>query len=690
MSSSPDRRNELLELLDAMCDERMTAEQCDRLQRLVLRDRAARKLYLDYVHLHGTLLWDAAQGDGLIAAPHEARREATAAKIAIPTETAPAQADARPDRRSRRAWLMTAASVACLLMIGVIGWMLRPDGQAGITMTETSADDLSDETEDVVRRGPHYRPVELGTRPATLPEYAADVPFNPPVVAEKAAPLPTDVVAFVDGRVEQGWKDASVTPSPLAGDSEWLRRVSLDLAGRIPTAREVEEFLADSSPEKRTKVIDRLLSNDDFDRHFATVWTNLLVGRAESPIADRGALFAFLRKAFADNRGWDETVASFVAAEGSIDADPAANFLVAHLNNEAVPATAITARVFLGTQVQCMQCHHHPFNDWTQEDFWELNSFFQQTELTRNDVGKPVLVSAKSGGPTLFETRNGLMKAAYPKYEGRAISDEPTINRRAELAKLLAEGDKPQLAVAFVNRLWAHMLGAGFTTPIDDMGPHNPPSHPEALDVLSRAFVASDYDVKKLVKWIASTSAYGRSSTFNETNEADDPVAGELPLFSRAYPKPMSVEQVYDSLVVATRPESRSSFSNADRDAWVRQFVQTYETDENDESVSFSGSVPAALALMNGETVRESLRPEPGTTLQSALAAPGDETVKLKKLALATLSRPLTPKESATLRRLVRKSVAAAPPNRRQVALVEAYQDAMWAMLNSGEFSTVP
>jgi len=689
MSSKSDRQAELLELLDAMCDDRLTAEQCDRLQKIVLRDRAARKLYLDYLHLHGTLLWDAAQGDSEMA-PGWAGLDAASVPVAV---ALPQPANSVVERRGRRAWLLSGASACALLLAGLVGWMYRPANDNGVDVAVNPHNDSSDgAAHDVQPRGPHYRPIEieLADRSKPLLAHADDVPFNQPAVAPRSEPLPSDVVAFVDDRIEQGWKNAGITPSPAASDTEWLRRVSLDLAGHIPSAEDVERFLADTSADKRTKVIDRLLSSDDFDRHFATVWTNLLVGRAESDIADRGGLFAFLRKSFAENRGWDETVTAFVSAEGSVDANPAANFLVAHLNNEAVPATAITARVFLGTQVQCMQCHNHPFNDWTQQDFWELNSFFQQTQLTRNDAGKPVLVSVKDGGPMLFETRSGLMKAAYPKYEGHTISDDAAVNRRAELAKLLSTGEESQLATAFVNRLWAQLLGAGFTNPIDDMGPHNPASHPEALDVLSRAFVASDYDVKKLVKWIASTSAYSRTSAFSETNTIDDPAAGELPLFSRVYPKPMTVEQVYDSLVVATRSEAASSGSLAERDTWVRQFVRTYETDENDESVSFDGSVPAALALMNGETVQDSLQLDKGTTLKAALAAPGDETVKLRKLALATLGRPLAPKESATLRRLVRQSVAAAPPERRQVALVEAYQDAMWAMLNSGEFATVP
>ncbi|MGC1275887.1 MAG: DUF1549 domain-containing protein [Planctomycetaceae bacterium] len=692
MSTSRDRQSELLKLLDALCEERLTHEQAARLERLVLRDRAARRLYLDYLHLHGTLLWDAARADGFASddgVPDRERSVEERPAARAKTSVAPARHPAAQgnDRRAARAWILTAAGTAALVVAGYFGWWVRPvQPPAGPGVAGPVLPPQHDPSYDVPRNPTHYRPIRLE-------RVVVDDDPEPPVVAikpEVPIAVPTDIVAFVDERIAQGWTDAGVTPSPAADDAEWLRRVSLDLTGHIPTASDVEAFLADTATDKRDRYVERLLAGPDFDRHLATVWTNLLVGRADPAVGDRDALLAFLRQAFAQNRPWDETVAAFVAAEGPIDTTPAANFLVAHLNNEAVPATAITAKVFLGTQVQCMQCHHHPFNDWTQEDFWELNSFFQQTELVRNEQGVPTLVSKDVGGPTMYETLGGLMKAAYPKYEGHEISEEPLVDRRAELAKLLAEGDRPQLAVAFVNRLWARLLGAGFVNPVDDMGPHNVASHPEALDRLARAFVASDYDVKQLVKWITSTRAYRLSNRVNETNGDDDPTTGQVPLFSRAYPKPMTVEQVYDSLVVATHSDLPSSESLAERDAWVRQFVRTYQTDENDESVAFTSTVPVALALMNGEAVRESLEPAPGTTLQKVLAAPGDETVKLRKLALATLGRPLAPKESATLRRMVRQAVASAPPADRQVAVVAAYQDVLWALLNSGEFVTVP
>lgn len=699
MSSSRDVKSELLDLLDALCEERLTPEQAARLERIVLKSRSARKLYLEYLHLHGTLLWDAAQSDGVItsdafqasaASPVRAgQAPASHATHAQPSSVVRTAGDP-PNRRARRAWIFSLGGAVSLVALAALAWRQQPvqDAETRLISAPGQSSD-HDPMYDVPREtAPHYRPFRLSR--AVADTRSEDAPVVAPM-PEQPVSLPTDMVAFIDEQIEKGWRDAGIEPTPVASDVEWLRRAYLDLAGRIPSAATVEQFLADSASDKRRQVVNRLLADKDFDRHFATVWTNLLVGRSDPKAGDRDALFAFLQKAFTENQPWDATVAAFVSAEGSIESDPAANFLVAHLNNEAVPATAITARVFLGTQVQCMQCHNHPFNDWTQQDFWELNSFFQQTGLARDERGKPMLISDKVGGPTLFEARNGLMKAAYPKYHGQQISEEPTVNRRKELARLLASGDKPQMAVAFVNRTWAQLLGAGFTNPIDDMGPHNPPSHPEVLDRLSRAFVASGYDVKKLVRWITSTKAYHLSSRFNETNLDDDPKTGAVTMFSRAYTKPMTVEQVYDSLIVATRSDADSTGpAIARRDDWVKQFVRTYETDENDESVHFEGSVLAALALMNGETVRESLEPQPGTTLHAVLATPEGEEAKLRALALATLNRPLTEKELSAFRRIIRQQALAVPLPLRKKVVAEAYQDALWAMLNSGEFVTVP
>ncbi len=253
-----------------------------------------------------------------------------------------------------------------------------------------------------------------------------------------------------------------------------------------------------------------------------------------------------------------------VAAEGSEKDNGAANYLLAHLNNQAVPATAITARLFLCQQVQCAQCHIHPIvKNWDQEQFWQLNAFFQGTRLVEKtkqlDDGRRVssreLVNQPVSGPIYFETLGGVMRVAYPAFDGQAVSPETSTNRRRELARLMASGEQPQLAAAFVNRLWAQLFGYGFTNPIDDMGPHNPPTHPEVLELLTREFVKSDYDVRQLLRWMCSSKLYQLSSRAIPENMADEPQNGSPPLFSRMYVKPLSAEQLFDSLLVATQAD---------------------------------------------------------------------------------------------------------------------------------------
>lgn len=677
-------KQELLELLEALCEERLTAADAVRLEEIVLAHRSARRVYLDYVHLHGTLLWDAAQGDdgpSTLAMPVDRIHSPVAVGESIRLFT----------RVGARARLVGVVSAVCLAALAVIVFWDGPENHDAVPIANNGdTDDAPAPVENVAHEPrPFYRPIELsgGEREQSTQRV--------PVVAlrpEGLVRMPKDLVAYIDDQIAATWKAAGVQPSERASEAAWLRRVYLDLSGRIPAPETVTQFLKDERSGKREAVVEELLASDNFSRHFATVWTNLLVGRSDAMArpANRDALYRFLEGCFAKNRPWDNTVAQMISAEGSIDQHPAGNFLVANLNNQAVPATALTARIFLGTRIQCMQCHNHPFNDWTQRDFWQFKAFFKQTKLTRNEDKVPTLVSKSVGGATMFETRQGVMNAAYPIFEGEEISDDATVNRRKKLAKLMARGEKPQLAEAFVNRLWAQLLGAGFTNPIDDMGPHNPPTHPEVLDRLSRAFVDSGYDVRQLVRWITATEAYQLSSRFNETNKMDHPAIGTAPLFSRAYPKTMTVEQAYNSLLVATRVDPSSVSSRRKRDQWVMQFVETYQTDENNESVQFSGSIPAALAMMNGQLTAAGLEVQPGTRLHAILADSRQPGEVLKRLALATLNRPLTERETETMTRLVRRQVFSVPPAKRPEARVRAYQDLLWVLLNSAEFLIVP
>jgi hypothetical protein len=508
------------------------------------------------------------------------------------------------------------------------------------------------------------------------------------------ADLPASVqqpVALINQKIREGWSAENVDPSEPADDAAWVRRIYLDLVGHIPPPEETRRFLADRRPDKRERIIERLLEDPEYARHLTTQWMNLLVGRSSAPQVNRPALKKFLRTSFAANRGWDAIVSDLVSAEGRSDENGAANFLIAHLNNQAVPATAITARLFLGEQVQCTQCHNHPSGLAKQTDFWEFNSFFHQTKaqiVTERDpaTGQVMsqvmeLVSQPTGGATFYETPNGLMKAVYPRYQGQKVSAEPELNRRRELARLMVEEDGDQLAAAFINRTWRHFFGYGFTRQIDDMGPHNPPSHPELLAGLSAAFRQSGYDIKQLTRWICLSDPYQLSSRFHDSNKIDDPDRGETPLFSRVYPQPMTVEQLYDSFLVATKAHQHKAAdwtaAESQRQEWLAQFIVSFQTEENDEANTFEGTVTQALTLMNGPLIEKALETSSGTYLGEVVRAPGGETEKIEQLCLAALSRKPSAKELAAMHRMLKKSSTG----------VEGYQDLFWALLNSNEFS---
>lgn len=750
MNRSNETHRELAELLEAVCEERMTSQQAARLEQVVLNDAAALRRYLEYVDLHGTLYWDTAKGSEERTGVADVRSAEEAAAVSVLKATHPVSGrsrsgteaacgePARPGRRLSRlkgrywvAGLTAVVTAAVLLAWAVLGpWFPSPIGgnmagsdgpsQRGPAAqqpgpngehlgTEPRSPRPSDDATEIprlnVRLSQHSsRKDTQGTseaRPGDT-ESASHPPQD--VVIPDGGSSAAEIVAFIDDQIRAGWDAANIKPSSVAEDSEWIRRVYLDVVGHIPPVEVVEDFLQDRNPNKRSLLIDRLLADPDYVHNWTTIWTNLLVGRSSSRNVDRPALEKFLRTGFARNRPWSDIVYDVVSAEGDPNQHGEANFLVAHLNNQAVPATAITARLFLGLQVQCTQCHDHPFNDWTQNQFWELNSFFKQTGVathqrhdpnTGNMLTDVELVSRPVGGPIEFETRQGLMKVAYPKFAGQKIDPGADVNRRQELARLMTQGDDPLIAQAFVNRLWAHFFGYGFTRPVDDMGPHNPPTHPELLRRLSREFVASGYDVKQLIHWICSSETYQLTSRFNDANHADDPATGIPPLFSRVYVKSMTAEQLYDSLLIATKAQyaGRANWSEVEqqRQQWLQQFVIAFQTDEDDEATSFDGTIPQALLMMNSQLVERALDPAQGTVLHHVITQRSGEVDKIKQLCLAALSREPTTKELAAFRKLLRERSGArssAAPGRPapRDALVDGLQDVFWAYLNSNEF----
>ncbi|MFN0198272.1 MAG: DUF1549 and DUF1553 domain-containing protein [Planctomycetaceae bacterium] len=503
------------------------------------------------------------------------------------------------------------------------------------------------------------------------------------------------IIEFVNEHIRQGWIDNEVTPSEVATDEEWVRRVYLDIVGHIPPSADAAQFIEDKDPAKRSKLIDKLLDDPNYVRNFTAVWNNLLIGRQGQRRVSQAGMQKFLREAFAKNRPWNEVVFDLTSAEGHFEKNGAVNYLLAQMamNDDGVQATAKTTKLFLGMQVQCTQCHDHPFNTWKQARFWEFNGFFRQMQRIDHQKfdeksGRMVddyseLVRSDFEGPVYFERRNGLMQVAFPKYFEQVVDDSLDTNRRDALAKLMTQGEKPLIALAFVNRTWGQLFGYGFTRPVDDMGPHNSPSHPEVVDRLAEEFVKSGYDVKQLIRWICNTESYNLSSQFGSKNEIDNPAAGEVPLFSHMYPKALQAEQLYDSLIVATEAHKSGSAgwdqAEQQRKTWMQQFVIAFGTDEADEATIFNGTIPQALMMMNGELTQNAINVSQGSYLHRVLSEKGNDTQKIKGLYLATLSRTPTSKEMNTANKLLRAN------NNDKVV---AYQDLFWALLNSNEFMT--
>ena len=525
-----------------------------------------------------------------------------------------------------------------------------------------------------------------------------------------------EIIKFINEKIRQNWSDNEIGNSPVSDDSEWIRRVHLDIVGHIPEADVVESFLKDDDPAKRSKMIDKLLDDDAYVRNFTTVWTNLCIGRQTPRRVSRPGMQKFFREAFARNRPWDEVVYDIISAEGHFEENGAVNFLLAQMTmqDEQVQATAKTTRLFMGIQVQCTQCHNHPFNDWQQSQFWQFNSFFRQARRVDHrkpdpETGRQVddyseIVFQPYNYPVYYEKRNGLLQMADPAFMGDVVTKAEAItgetNLRESLAKIAIEGENPLVAKAMVNRTWGQFFGYGFTRPVDDMGPHNAPSHPELLERLSSEFVKSNYDLKQLVRWICNSEAYNLTSQYkagvkgsdgdwkrdaegtpiDPGNDVDNPAAGEIPLFSHLYIKSMEAEQLYDSLIVATNAHrsGRSSWDQAEqqRQRWLQQFVIAFGTDEGDETTTFNGTIPQALMMMNGELVGNAVSADKGGFLREALAAESKDTARVQKLYLATLSRYPNSREISMARKLMGGS---RDP-------LSAYQDLFWALLNSNEF----
>ncbi len=373
--------------------------------------------------------------------------------------------------------------------------------------------------------------------PLVVPTLYADEPA--------AVRVPTAMAARIDVLISQKLQEEGVNSAPPASDAEFMRRVYLDLTGEIPTVSQAREFLADDAGDRRAKLIDELLARPGHANHMAATWMAFLLPAGDLQRFGGGFQFeSWLADKFADNENYDTIAREILLAQGQFNQQGPVLFYTA-LELKPEELAAATSRAFLGVQIQCAQCHDHPFDQWSQRDFWGYAAFFAQLQKPANpqQVFATQIADADSGDVKLPDT-DEIVPASY--LLGEEAKDGGGSTRREKLAAWMTSPDNPYFARAAVNRIWGQMFGRGLVDPVDDLGPHNKPSHPQLLDELADYFIRTNFDVRRLIKTLALTDTYGRSSV-SIASETDRPE-----LFAHMAIKTLTAEQFYDCLTQAT------------------------------------------------------------------------------------------------------------------------------------------
>jgi hypothetical protein len=499
--------------------------------------------------------------------------------------------------------------------------------------------------------------------------------------AKLAGPIDFKPVNVIDEKLKKKWQELGLVPSPLCSDDEFLRRLYLDAIGTLPEPKEVREFLADRSADKRQKAIDRVLDRPEVVDFWAYKWGDLLrINRDQ--IQDKGmwSFHNWVRAALRDKKPLDQMVRDIITAEGSTFTEGPANYYT--LSRTPNDQAETTAQLFLGVRMQCAQCHHHPFEKWTQDDYYGLSAFFARLGSKGSQefglFGRETVIFLKTSGEVSHPRKGGVVK---PHALDGPETDDP-FDRRRKLAEWLTAPENPFFARNLANRFWAYTMGRGLVEPIDDMRSTNPPSNPELLDALSGELVKAKYDLRAFLKLIFSSRAYQISSAPAEGNRAD----GGNRYHARFTVKRLTAEQIADAIDFATGTREKyvglplGTRAIQLPDTRVRSFLMdtfgrpprrvTCECERTTQP-----NIAQALHLLNGEFLAKKINAPTGR-IEDALKAKQSTAMIIEELFLVTLSRLPTADE---LKR-IRPHLDAAPSVR------EGLQDLLWALLNTRSF----
>lgn len=496
-------------------------------------------------------------------------------------------------------------------------------------------------------------------------------------------PLPQN--NYIDQLIDAKLRKLRIQPSPLVDDAGFLRRASLDLTGQLPTPGEVRAFVADPTPPplKRSRMIDKLIARPAYVDHWTIKWGDLLQS-SRKYLGEKGVyeFREWIRESLASNKPYDQMVRELLTASGSTYEQPAANYY--RVTRDAKPTMEKTTQVFLGVRMVCAQCHDHPFERWTQNQYYEMAAFFSATGLRPGyEVGEEILYNLRSDYEMKHPKDGRVMQPrVLLASTGMPVLPSPANPkaRREAVAEWITSPSNPFFAKAIANRVWSYFLGKGIIDPVDDIRASNPPSNPELLDALAKDLIDHGFDLRRLMRTIANSRTYQASISTNEWNEHD------RDNFSHAIPRRLSAEQLMDAVAAAAgarpnypeMPEDTSAEQlpdpHADKDGFLDLFGRPSRESACECERRTDLSLPQALNLVNGKTISDAAASPKGRIAKAVLSGKPDQAL-VEELYLASLSRAPSKVESDAA-----VSYLAGGPKAARA------QDLLWALLNSKAF----
>ena len=497
---------------------------------------------------------------------------------------------------------------------------------------------------------------------------------------------------FIDDLVFNKLKMLGLPPSDIADDNTFIRRVTIDIAGRLPTPSEVQNFISDGNPKKREAWVDKLLASDEYADYFAGKWSSLLRNKRAEPKDARGnfVFHRWIRDSLADNKRYDEFVRDVITASGDINTAPPVTWY--RQAKDTTIQMEDTAQLFLGQRLQCAQCHHHPFEKWSQQDYYGFAAFFSTVSKKATNLPGEDVVFTKRAEAQAINIRT--KQPVKPTGLGSpTLALAPDDDPRVALADWMGSKENPFFAKALVNRYWKHFFNRGLIEPEDDMRDSNPPSNPELLDAMAKSFVASGYDLKQLIRTMVQSTTYQLSAVPNAHNSID------RQNFSRYYPKRLQAEVLldainnvvdakssFDGMPVGTRATALPDNSFNTTNYFLTVFGRPEGSSACECERTQESSLAQSLHLINAPDIQKKLTDDKGRAALLAADTKRNDEAKLTEIYQWVASRQPTPQQVKLGLAHIEKRTAGKTDKELVAAKRQAYEDLLWALINTKEF----